>query len=297
MDMNAPEDRQLYDLRAEAESLLAVGRIKKLGGKFLTKGLDPSWSPDAARIVFAQPVQGNVHAGAGLAILDLKTGQSTDLTSSGRAPAWSPGDGTLIAYVDGNTGDAEEVWLMESTGQKPRKIADGCFPSWSPDGKTLYYHSHHEKKLKAAPVDTGDVTAAKDFEDIAWCYSAVSPDGSQITYHEGSHLTILERQSGKCIPVWPLGSGVSMFPAWCPDGRWLAFGVSGPTSSRGLLVLDVAGGGVVQVAPSPALMPAWSGDGSKLAFDVRLPSGSEIWMIETEQLKDLEPLEHPGDKK
>jgi len=50
---------------------------------------------------------------------------------------------------------------MESTGQKRRKFADGCFPSWSPDGKTLYYHSHHEKKLKAAPVDTGDVTAAR----------------------------------------------------------------------------------------------------------------------------------------
>lgn len=62
-------------------------------------------------------------------------------------------------------------------------------------------------------------------------------------------------------------------------------------------MLDVASGRVVQAASSPALMPAWSGDGSKLAFDVRLPSGSEIWMIETEQLKDLKPLEHPGEKK
>jgi Tol biopolymer transport system component len=186
---------------------------------------------------------------------------------------------------------------MESSGQKRRKFADGCYPSWSPDGKTLFYHSHKEKKLKAAPVGAQDGAAAQDLLDVPWCYPAVSPDGSQVAYRDKNDLIILQRQTTKRMTTWPLGKGLGLLPAWSPDGTRLAFGVHGRHENSGLLMLDLASGRVVEVARSPALMPAWSRDGARLAFDVRLPSGSEIWMIETKDLQGLKPLGRPGEQR
>ena len=55
------------------------------------------------------------------------------------APAWSP-DGKLIAYTGFRDGDAGwGVYVMPSAGVVTQRIADGRNPSFTPDGKSIFY--------------------------------------------------------------------------------------------------------------------------------------------------------------
>jgi dipeptidyl aminopeptidase/acylaminoacyl peptidase len=68
---------------------------------------------------------------------------ATDLTRLTHSPApdfdpsWSP-DGTQIAFRSERTGEPE-VWLMNSDGTGPRRLAAGLSPAWSPDGALIAF--------------------------------------------------------------------------------------------------------------------------------------------------------------
>jgi WD40 repeat protein/tRNA A-37 threonylcarbamoyl transferase component Bud32 len=95
----------------------AIAEILKLGGKFLTTGYKPTWSPDGTQIAFSRP-----RIGDGIGLLDLRTGGITTVTKPGKDPAWRPGAGEHLAYVL-LAGRDEEVWLVDRSGTAPRRLA------------------------------------------------------------------------------------------------------------------------------------------------------------------------------
>ena len=46
----------------------------------------------------------------------------------GKDPAWSPREKELVELFGGDDYQREEIWLADSQGEKPRKIADGAGP-------------------------------------------------------------------------------------------------------------------------------------------------------------------------
>lgn len=257
--------------------------------RLVRSGWKASWSPDAAKLVFGKP------RGEGLQILDLRTGEITDLTDSGKDAAWSP-DGQWIAYVKEPTYNDymnEEVWLVKPDGEQPRKLADGGFPSWSTDGKTVFFHSRRQAKILTIRPDDPNSEPDVYFDRPQSWYPAISPDGRRIAFGGPNGLVVVERKTGETTFRMATPGARGLLAAWSPDGKQLAFGSF--AGRFGLWVLDLKTNKTVQVAKGATYtMPAWSKDGTKLAFDRRGPTGNEVWMVETKQLARLDASPLPG---
>jgi len=261
-----------------------LAEVRKRGGRFLAKGFRSSWSPDGRRLVFGTKA-GNPPGP--LVMLELEGGKITEIANEGKDPAWSAKGANLIAYVTGD-GIGEQVWLIESSGKNRRKVAEGGFPSWSVDGKTLFFQSRKTFQLMAVdPAASEPSAAAKPLANVPWWYPAVSPDGKRVAYRLGSQLAIAELDSSKAVKRYAPLLGAGFLAGWSPDGKQLGFGGYG--SDLGLIILDCQTERAVEFAPQWLTLPAWSPDGLKVSFDVRGPAGFEIWMIDAKALAQAKP--------
>jgi len=270
----------------------AIAEIKRLGGRFIGKGWKATFSPDGNRLAFGKIERSG--AFPALTVVDLKTGKTTELAKAGKDPVWSPGDGKYIAYSAGGNDAAEEIWLVEASGENPRRIANGGFSAWSPDGKVLYFHSYEKHKLMAIDPFAADPAAqAKELMDLETSYPAISGASKQIAVAVGNQLVVSGWEGAKTVRTWPFQQTSTLVPGWTPDGKQL--GVTGNTSggTPTFWILNLQSGKAVRAASAPIGIPAWSADGSKLAFDLRInfPSIVEVWLIETKVLEGLTPEE------
>lgn len=227
--------------------------------RLATTGAKASWSPDGKRLVVTAP-----GAQRGLLLVDLAGGKQTRITQSGKDPAFSPTD-DKIAYVC-NDGQQEEIWLVTSSGENPHKVADGGFPSWSADGKMLYYHSRSDWNVKAIAPDSARPAANLTVVNASW-YPAVSPDGSKVAYLAAGDLVIVDGRTGRRETHTVKAAGG--FVAWSADSRQIAYGDYGGNNGEGLWLLDLDTNGRAQLAPAGYTMPAWSPDGKRVACDLR----------------------------
>ncbi|HVX11620.1 MAG TPA: redoxin family protein [Pirellulales bacterium] len=274
---------------AVSKPIAAEALLRRMGARFLTKGAAASWSPDAKQVVFsALPV------GSGIDRLDIASGKVTRLVAPGKDASLSP-TGKIVAYVRGD-GAGEEIWLADADGMNTRKLADGGFPRWAADGKTLYFHGHKEETVKAV-----DVTLAEPvLRDVAplrdSLYPVVSPDGKSLAYVSGGKLAVVNLQTKNQVTRPLAGAGAGLV-GWSPDSKQVAYGGFGGGDQVGLFVLDLAEGQVKQIATGQYTLPVFSPDGNWLAFDLRGESGDwQLWAIETDQLDTLKPYEPPVDR-
>ena len=117
-----------------------------------------AWSPDGSRLAFVSiesATTGDIWLiDADPVAADRHLTQFTDGAGIEGAPAWSP-DGRSIAYVDDWQG-APSVWIRSSDGaDDARRVTDGNWPSWTPDGKRLL------------------ITVGADFTDTELAYVSV----------------------------------------------------------------------------------------------------------------------------
>ena len=222
-------------------------------------------------------------------MIDMQTNKTTDFRDSGKDPAWSPREGRWIAYVrEEGSGDShvESVWIVEPSGKNPRLIAEGGAPSWSADGKTLYFHSRKEGKIFAAhPVETkADIAKVCD---MPWSYfPAVSPDGTQVAFTDDNGLHVLATDTLKEVLAVPLPTKGGSFLSWSPDGKQIGVGscYSQALSECGVCIVDLKTKECKRIASGRYTMPFWSPDGSKIVMDYRRDQNMEVWVIETKDL-------------
>jgi Tol biopolymer transport system component len=190
-----------------------------------------SWSPDGRRLVVLQP-------GAGIAIVDARTGASRTIVKKGsrsiEAPAWSP-TGDRILFTEQEDATNWDVYVVEARGGRPARLtttaAQETGPTWSPDGHRI-------------------------------AFSRADRDGTWRVYTQRA-------TGGPATPVTPRGTS-AVEPAWSPDGRRLAVTTQvGDDSS--IRVLTPGGGRLVRITPPNlfATQPAWSADGRRLIFIAR----------------------------
>jgi len=234
-----------------------------------------SWAPDGNRLVYG------ILPNSGIVIHNIQTKEAISIRKSGKDPSWSP-DGRYIAFVDRDSPD-EEIWIVRPDGEGARMINKGGYPSWSSDGKTLFYRTYDTKvQVMSREIDAENAApqVAFDIDGLSY-YPAVSPDGKLVAFDSaGESLRVVDRQGETKFEV-PLDDWTGCLPSWSPDGRFVSFGSYGG-DNKGCWVLDTKNGSVKQIIKGPVTKVSWTSDNAQVAFDVRGYDPFCIWVLPTE---------------
>lgn len=141
----------------------------------------PDWSPDGARLVFARYVRRareyRLYVMPADGVGEVRLFRSRTCLG---APAWSP-DGATILFELGC--GASAIYAIDHLGKsKPRLIARGFSPEWSPDGRRFAYVTPQRLMITNADGsgETPLATTSESFtSSLAW-----SPDGRTLVYGE-----------------------------------------------------------------------------------------------------------------
>ena len=210
---------------------------------------------------------------------------SVSSTSHRIAAVADGGSGPVVAYrLDGKPLDLPAIM--------------GSYVAWSPDGNQLAV-STSEKDIAIIDVENKTVAHLAGASDPALAEEmpAWSPDGQRIAFVRGASAGTAWSLDGPCdiytVPAsggaaTPLagasGDGFNYYPAYSPDGKWLAFTrhLSGATTYAApeaeIFLVPAAGGERIRLAANDApngaplqnvsnSWPTWSLTGEWLAFN------------------------------
>jgi Tol biopolymer transport system component len=170
----------------------------------------------------------------GIQLISPHGGQSSQLTSFGMRPKWSPDASRIVfewrgdIYVVDTRGNVDPVLLVEDTAGSPRSV-------WSHDGERVYYWSRSEADVFVVDADGGTgagqplglVPAGQEVAGLA-----ASSDGGVLVLSRGPYggnkdiwkVALgpdgLPRGAATRL-TWPTTDDVD--PAISPDGRSLAY--------------------------------------------------------------------------
>jgi Tol biopolymer transport system component len=183
----------------------------------------PDYSPDGRRVAFASARNG---ASSEIWLVEADGSNPTQLTRgpglSQSSPRWSP-DGRTIAYDSLGEDGSWDVWTIDAEGSAPRRFtthpADDNLPSWSRDGRFLYWNSD-----RAGPRSIWRAPFAGGAEE------RVTQDPGGLSYESADGKTLfftrplLERTP---VLAMPLGGGPEREVVDCVNYRGFALGAGG----------------------------------------------------------------------
>jgi Tol biopolymer transport system component len=241
----AREKRNAQTFELNASTIVFYDRAgKRIGGPLGERAMYQGAviSPDGSRVAVVKADLPN--ESSDVYVLDIASGSSTRLTTSGRrdftqSPVWSP-DGNRVAYVSMRKGQ-EGIYVRPANGQGAEELVyrnPGAFlnlSDWSSDGKTLTFAFSDMKggTLYTLPLDGG-------------------PDR-------------------KAIEIFKTDMQV-FGPHFSPDGRFLAYTVVNKANQGEIFVRPadpVASGGPWQVSEGSVGQPFWRRDGKELYYLAR----------------------------
>jgi TolB protein len=253
----------------------------------------PSPSPDDGRIVFASNRSGEFQIflmnSDGTGLVQLTHGRGGNVT-----PSWSP-DGRLIAFASTEQRDGNaEVYVMNADGSDERRLtnnpADDSHPHWSPDSQRIIFSSSRTTQNSRGP-EWDDIFSMKvngsDLQQHTHCatictFPSYSPDMRRVAYRKVTNspafqwdLTPAQRNSeifaanidGTHEMNISHSAGFDGWPAWSPDGRWIAFASNrlGPANVGQIFVAHPDGTRLKQISSNGSFaQPAWSRDGRRI---------------------------------
>jgi len=286
---------------------------EKLTGYFVGRNVSPEWSPDGKYLAYISIRHPALSSGSNsLYIRDLETGEEREVVRPQEIQwfgsffmggiCWSP-DGRSIILTGGDK-KGQGIYVVDvKTGEMTTLLHSEVrifSPSWSADGKAVFFTERHDKK-GISPVFRYDMKTKEKKEiynqNPGIFYMAPSPDGKLLAfatfekYKEETIcvLMVLPVEGGEPREVVKITDGGCMAIAWAPDSREIIYGKSlhAPSGSQRiaqgseLWKVSVEGG-------EPQKLGKISGqivgvrvhpDGQRLAFTSQT-SWAEIWVME-----------------
>jgi serine/threonine-protein kinase len=204
-------------------------------GKVAPVGLEPAvyffpgFSPDGNRLAYFV----NEGADTNLWVVDLQRGTKARLSNGGNGSfaAWTPDNQYVVLQTTGGI-----AWTRADGAGKPRLLLNTGFgfPSaFTPDGKLLAYSEQ-----------------TQDGDEIR----TVSVESRPGELHAGEPRVFLRTATA------------NNFPAFSPDGKWLAYTDAEAGSFEVYVRAFPDNGSKVQVSTAGGLIPKWSRDGRELFY-------------------------------
>ncbi|HYC58073.1 MAG TPA: protein kinase [Thermoanaerobaculia bacterium] len=303
-------DGTLIAYRSECDGggIFVMGATGESVRRLTDACFNPSWSPDARRIVcgtesvsFTPTSRGTMSS---LWVVDAQNGQRRVLLDrDGVQPNWSP-NGHRIAYW-GIVGESaqRDLWTIDPSADDPKKTivrvtSDAAVdwnPVWSPDGQYLYFGSDRsgamnlwrvriDEKSGKTRGEPEPVTAPAHFSG----HYSIARDGKRLLFasidqSEAMRSVAFDPAAGATVgETRPIvaGSFLVFSSQVSPDGRFVA--VTNRTGQEDLFVAELATGEIRQLTNDVARDRGvtWSPDGTKIYFySQRDTDRYEIWSI------------------
>jgi TolB protein len=197
--------------------------------------------------------------------------------------------GTRIAYVV-QEGKAKELALVEMDGADPVRLTStgslSISPSWSRDGRYLYYTSY---MLGDPDLYLLDLTTWKQWivsrEEGIDLSGKDSPDGEELLLvlsNNGNSDIYRMRKTDREMVRLTRSRAIDVAPTWSPDGDKIAF-VSDRMGNPHIFVMDRDGGDVRRItfARTHNGDPDWSPRGNWIAFTGMDDSGIfQVYLVD-----------------
>ena len=179
-------------------------------------------------------------------------------------------------------GTAKELYLADFDGSNERQLTfNGSInisPSFSPDGKFVYFTSYMEgdPKLFKADTKSGKVSLVAAYPGIVTS-PAISPDGKLIACvlsKDGNSEIYLLDINGQLVKRLTDQRAIDSAPTWSPDGSMLAF-QSDRSGAPQIYMMDSYGLNVKRLTYQGRYndSPIWSARGDRITFVSRTKTG------------------------
>ncbi len=247
---------------------------------------DPTWTPDAADVIFTSNREGN-----GEIFLIAAGGQTwvnlTNNPGGDNWPEWSP-DGKRILFQTQRHGKLD-LYVMDADGSNQRRLTDhedhDYLGSWSPDGTKIFFaswrqepgDSERKNHIYSMNADGSEqrrflLASLNTSAGIQWSAKGDRFVTERIFAGETADLVICD-QTGKQLERLTEGPDYCGSPAWSPDGKQLAY-YGDDTKDAKLVILNL------ETKTTRTLLtagknwyPRWSPDGNWLVYTVQKAEG------------------------